>query len=174
MSHFDNARKKYGLESFTYEVLETVTESNEVLLHSKLDALEEHYIALYDSYNNGYNSTTGGSSGWVASNETRKIMSESAKERFKDPKNHPRYGTSHTEESKRRISESKKGKLTGGDNPFSKSVLCYTKDGKFVKEFSSIAEANTFVNKPVSMTGINKCCKGITKSAYGYVWKYKN
>ena len=84
------------------------------------------------------------------------------------------YGKHHSEETKKKISTSKKGTKTGGNNPFSKAVLCYTKQGEFVEEFSSIAEANIFVGKPTNMTGINKCCAGTTLSAYGYVWKYKN
>lgn len=38
-------------------------------------------------------------------------LSEKAKERFKNPENHPLYGRHHTEESKRKNSESHKGKF---------------------------------------------------------------
>lgn len=173
LSHFDNARKKYGIDSFVYEVLERIISEDFESLHLKLDELERFYISKYDSYNNGYNSTTGGSSGWIASEETRHLMSNIAKDRFQDPSHHPMYGKHHSEETKKKISTSKKGTKTGGSNPFSKAVLCYTKQGEFVREFSSIAEANIFVGKPTNMTGINKCCAGTTLSAYGYVWKYK-
>lgn len=49
---------KYGSENFTIEVLETV--SNCENLGEKLDMLEQYYINLYDTYHNGYNSTSGG------------------------------------------------------------------------------------------------------------------
>lgn len=52
----------------------------------------------------------------------------------------------------------------------SKSVLCY-KDGMLLKEYSSIHEAQRQTN--VKNYNIVRCCKGKTKKAGGYVWKYK-
>lgn len=49
----DMAIKKYGKENFTINILEEC--SNE-----KLDERERYWIAYYDTYNNGYNSTEGG------------------------------------------------------------------------------------------------------------------
>lgn len=51
-------------------------------------------------------------------------------------------------------------------------VLQFTKDCKFVNEYPSIREA-------ARCTGINhshicSCCKGLLKTAGGYIWKYKN
>lgn len=53
-----------------------------------------------------------------------------------------------------------------------RSVLQFTKDGKFVKEYPSIHEAER-------CTGIKKghicyCCKGRLLTAGGFKWKYKN
>lgn len=50
------AFRKYGIENFTFEILE---ECNKSLLNQK----EVYYISYYDTYFNGYNETTGGSSG---------------------------------------------------------------------------------------------------------------
>ena len=47
------AMRKYGIENFTFEVIE---ECNEELLNQR----EQYWIAYYDSYYNGYNSTLGG------------------------------------------------------------------------------------------------------------------
>lgn len=55
-THFKRAILKYGKESFSIEILEEVDSS-------KLDEREKYYINLYDSYNNGYNSTLGGQNG---------------------------------------------------------------------------------------------------------------
>ena len=41
-------------------------------------------------------------------------LSESAKRRLSNPENHPMYGRKHTEESKKKISEKRKGKYSGG------------------------------------------------------------
>ena len=49
-----NAIRKYGKDKFFVETLETNIPLNE------LDEKEIYYIALFDSFNNGYNSTPGG------------------------------------------------------------------------------------------------------------------
>lgn len=48
-----NAIKKYGIENFTFEVLEECS-------LSQLDEKECYWINFFDSYNNGYNLTKGG------------------------------------------------------------------------------------------------------------------
>lgn len=59
-SAIDNARRKYGPSSFTYEILERVEcdtlESRSALLNER----EVYWISYYDTYKHGYNSTTGG------------------------------------------------------------------------------------------------------------------
>ena len=47
--HFHNALRKYGVENFTFEVIDTATTLDE------LNLLEIKYVELYDSINNGYN-----------------------------------------------------------------------------------------------------------------------
>jgi hypothetical protein len=42
------------------------------------------------------------------SKEECRRLSEVAKERFKDPRNHPMYGKKHTEASRRKMSETKR------------------------------------------------------------------
>ena len=52
--HFHNALKKYGLESFSWEVLEYANNIEE------LNLLEEKYIQNFDSIDNGFNIRKGG------------------------------------------------------------------------------------------------------------------
>lgn len=47
------AIRKYGIENFTFEVIEEC-------LRNELNEKEKYWIAYYDSYNNGYNQTPGG------------------------------------------------------------------------------------------------------------------
>lgn len=47
--HFHNALRKYGIESFTFEVIDTATTLEE------LNTLEEKYVLLFDSIDNGFN-----------------------------------------------------------------------------------------------------------------------
>ena len=49
-----------------------------------------------------------------------------------------------------------------------KPVLQYDLDGNFIREWECAYD----VGKEVSKV-INNCLKGRTKSAYGYIWKYK-
>ena len=84
---FYRALRKYGWDSFEYEVLNTISADMEKDLTDKLDALEIYYIGLYDSYSNGYNSTIGGHS-------LRGI-------------NHPSYGTKLDEAHKAKLKASR-------------------------------------------------------------------
>ena len=52
----------------------------------------------------------------------------------------------------------------------SKKVLQLTKAGEFIREWSSMTEASRQVK--INCGHIGSCCKGIRKSAGGYVWKY--
>lgn len=96
---FHLALKKYGAENMRYEVLATVDIDDEVEFHKRLDFLERFYIRKFDTYCNGYNLTEGGSgtSGFVVSEETRKLLSRKRK------------GRVVSEETRRKISEAQKG-----------------------------------------------------------------
>lgn len=61
------AFKKYGIDNFSFEVVEEC-------LVSELDEKEIYYINKYDTYNTGYNQTTGGQTG--NSNNCIKISKE--------------------------------------------------------------------------------------------------
>lgn len=61
------AIREYGIDNFDFEVLAECS-------HTELNSLEKYYIALYDSYNNGYNQTIGGAG---TSNCCVKISTES-------------------------------------------------------------------------------------------------
>lgn len=64
-----SAFKKYGMDNFKFEILEEC-------LVDKLDEREIYWIDYYDSYNTGYNNTTGGQ-GWP--NAIIKISKEDLK-----------------------------------------------------------------------------------------------
>ena len=54
----------------------------------------------------------------------------------------------------------------------SKPILQYTKSGKFVREWKSTYDVER--NLGYFHNSISYCCNGKHKSAYGYVWKYKD
>jgi len=62
----------------------------------------------------------------------------------------------------------------------SKKVIQYDFNGRKINEFISAADAERFINKKLNehwknlSNNINDCCRGKQKSAYGFIWKYKN
>ena len=52
-----------------------------------------------------------------------------------------------------------------------KAVIQTSKDGTFIQEYKCTREAERATN--IDHRSINKCCKGIYKTAGGYIWKYK-
>ena len=110
----DNAVKKYGIENFKYEIVIQIVESDKFKLRKKLDELEIYYIERYDSYNNGYNMTLGGSGskGCFQTEESRKKISDKAKGRKGSM-----TGRHLTEEQRKKVSDFAKTR-TGDKNPF--------------------------------------------------------
>ena len=72
-------------------------------------------------------------------------------------------GVPLSEEHKQAISDALKG--VGA-----KKVMQYTKSGEFVREWSSMKEAE--IELGIAKSHICACCKGKLKSAGGYVWRY--
>lgn len=79
--------------------------------------------------------------------------------------------------TRERISKAMKGErhhmygLYGKDNPTSKAILQFSKDGEFIKEWSCARDA--YRELGVKPSNISKCCKGIRPNAGGYIWKFK-
>lgn len=101
--------------------------------------LESELMKWYDSIENGYNT------------------SEYASCHYK-----------HSEEHRKRVSESMKGKIYGEVRL--KPVLQFSKSGEFIAEYPSIGEAE----RCFGCNHIWDCCRGKRKSCGGFIWKYKN
>ena len=54
----------------------------------------------------------------------------------------------------------------------SKPVLQYEKSGAFVREWKSMQDVQRNLN--YGQCNISRCCNGILKTAYGYIWKFKD
>ena len=52
----------------------------------------------------------------------------------------------------------------------SKPVLQFTLDGEFIREWQSMTECT---RNGFDQSNVCNCCQGKRKSAYGYIWKYK-
>ena len=131
------------------------------------------FIQLFDSTNEGYNTSSYGSSSYKRTDKTRRKISEA-----KTGEKHPMFGKHLSEESRKKISEANTGKHHSEEHrkKISQSkgvngILQFSKDGELIAEYSSIHEAER-------QTGCNNCsicncCKGNRKSAGGFIWKYK-
>src|SRR5208282_5860115 len=87
--------------------------------------------------------------GKFISNETKEKMSKSQK------------GRHHTEETKKKILKNRKD--------VSKSILQYSKDGQFIREWESQTQASSTLHiKHISEVARNK-----QKSAGGFIWRFK-
>ena len=91
-SRLYNSLRKYGVDKHKFEILHQCEPE-------KLNELEVYYIELFQCFNNEYglNLKSGGDSQYNISDETRLKMSLA------------NIGKKHSEESKRKMSESKKG-----------------------------------------------------------------
>ena len=122
-----------------------LTKSEHIRLHMKgKHHSEEHKKKLSESH-----------IGKHYSEKTKKRMSES------------QMGKRHSEKSKKKMSESK----MGNHNAPTKPILQYTKDGEFIREWTSASEASRVLS--ICQSTITRCCQGIYKSAGCLVWRYK-
>ena len=143
-SKINNARDKYGVENFEYEIIFRVESLIEDEVKSILNEKEIQYINLFDSFENGYNSDLGGGSATYK----------------------------RTEESCQKLSESVTEYYKTHNSAVSRKVLQFTKDGIFIKEWESAAVAAKSLNK--EGCSITSVCSKLRNSAFGYIWRYKD
>ena len=173
----------YGESAFKFYVLEECSPE-------LLDEKEKYYIDYLDSmsYGNGFNLTTGGKRGNFMTDEIKQKMSKSVAESYTDelreirrqdaldywsnPENRKRmvgenngmYGKHHSEESKRKMSEAKKGKPSWRKNK--RSVLCK----ELQKKFDNASQAGKQLS--LDSSGILKVCYGQRHTCGGYHWSF--
>lgn len=87
--------------------------------------------------------------------ESRKKISEASKRPCK-------------EETRRKISEAQRGREGRGKKP----VLQFSKTGKFINEWDSLASAG--IGCSIDYKSIQQCCRGRSTASGGYRWIYKS
>jgi hypothetical protein len=82
---FHNALRKYGKESFTWEIIYQSIDQDHTL-----NVMEPYFIKEYNSYidfpnSNGYNATPGGSKNYIHSKQALSVLSNKTKLQWQDP-----------------------------------------------------------------------------------------
>lgn len=101
--HLQSSWNKYGADNFDFKLIKCCKSRY-------LDRFEKLQIKIHDSVDSskGYNLDSGGSVGYIITDEVRKKMSKA-----QSGKNHPLYGKHHSEETKQKMSESRMGEKNG-------------------------------------------------------------
>ena len=173
------ALRKYGIENFSFEVLE---ECPQELLNEK----EIFWIAHYKSNDRdfGYNVLAGGQNGgvlypnewfyelWDAGFTVGEIQKElgvshgTVKAKLEGYKDY----NAHTSRSRGAIKARNEGVLFPNQEIY--PVYQYNLMGDFVRSFSNVTEAaQNFSNKPNCSDNITHVINGKQKTAYGFQWR---
>lgn len=143
----DNAREKYGVDSFSVQILK------ECKTQDELNYWEQHYIKILNTKNPyGYNLTDGGGgqSGHHRSEETKRKISEAHKG---IRVSFGMTGHHHSEESKKKMSDAKKGK----PQPQKREKIYQYKNGILINIYISVSDA---VKDGFSWGGVSSASNG--------------
>jgi len=138
-----SAMQKYGIDAFSWQIIEECSKDD-------LEMREQHWIAVFDTFRNGYNLTAGGEYNKEVSEESRKRMSDSHKgkkqpqelieKRVKRGSEHFAYGKQRDEATRQKISQSLTGKKHSEETKAKRSkALVGRKMSKEAVEKSKIA-----------------------------------
>ena len=175
--YFYNVIQKYGWDNFEHEVIAShltkeEADNFEKLLINKLNTMDRLY---------GYNLKEGGSNGKL-SEESRKKISETLKNIYVDKTKCAMYGKHHSEETKRKNSESHKGMFAGeknyfygktycgATNPRARKIAQLDMNGNYIRSWEYIRQASNELG--INPAGISDCCRGKGKTSGGFKWMY--
>lgn len=167
------AMQEFGIENFKIEKIEEIP--NELLSQKERD-----YIAIYNSYEKGYNATKGGR-GINRSNKKQIISCYQKTENVEIV--HKETGASH--KTIRKILHEANIEIKDNKSVLTRhygvNINMLDKNTKaIIKTFKSLAEAYNYLFEKklttASVSGIRHhikaCAEGQRKTAYGYAWAY--
>ena len=168
-----NPIKKYGWHNIAHKILYSG------LTREEAEETEKRIIFEWKTNDRrfGYNIESGGNIKKEVSAESRKKNSIAhiglqAGEKngmygtHRCGKNNPFYGRKHSEETKQKISEQRKGRFCSGDNPVAKKVICIETQKIYLSMKDACRENG------INPGHLTECCKGTRKKAGGYHWSY--
>lgn len=158
LSRVDKARVKYPVDLWHCQILEIVRCASMEELDARLYERERFWIAYYDSYKKGYNSTKGGkgADGLFMPFSARRVLS--AKAKLRKP-------YERTEEHKKLMSE----RLIGHT---AKPIVSVSLDGNVVSHYDSTREAVRL--GACSQSGVMACRNGLRHVHRGCLWLLKS
>lgn len=153
------AMNKYGIENFSFEVIEEVSSE---LASEK----EQYYINLFDTYKNGYNLTLGGDGSPFVRYKQDEII-----ERYLSGQSINQICSEMQHDHKTISKILKENGIKISYTPKNKKPVAQIdkKTNEIIKIFPSAYEAEKEVP---SGKHINQVCKGSKPSAGGYKWAY--
>ena len=164
---FHVALRKHGLDDFEWEIVEDLGDCSQ----EQLDEREKYWIAFYDTYNNGYNSTLGGDNASSLINWIKTHKEENYKNALRGLYYANKYWEEHPRERLEHILTVQKISA----EKVSKKVKCVELD----IVFSSISEAEKWSMTDQNPKGqkcshqhISKVCSGKRHTCGGYHWTY--
>lgn len=178
---------------YAWHMMAIVKDKNQERYELSPEEYEEVKIAFSKALSEARSGEKHPQYGTHRSEEQKKKQSEIMRGRYSGEKNYfyglhmcgdqnPMFGKCHTEESKNKNRESNKANWTddkrkafgdarkGGNNPNSRMIYQYSKNGDFIRAWDSISEASRILH--IDGSGISACARGKYKTAGGYVWKY--
>lgn len=142
--------RKHGWDKFEKRILAELPED-------KIDWAESSMISFATLFFKVYNLDSGGNKNKSRSLETRQKLRDI------------NTGKTLSPETRLKISIAQSGKY-GSLNNNAKAVSQFSSTGVFLKSFGSIIEAANQTR--VDQSSIVKTCKGKSKTAGGFIWKY--
>lgn len=174
---FYNAIQKYGIENFSYEILEECD-------NSLLDEKEKYYIKKYDTFNNGYNLTEGGQDGRTWSKKVYQFSQKGNLIKEYDSITQAAYENKVNISSLSQVCNGKKYTLLGylwsyenkcpeiKKNRRNKIVYQFNEQGELIREFETAKNAANFYKIPI--WGIQQCAaKHNRKRVIGTIFTYE-
>jgi hypothetical protein len=144
----------------------------EILLESDdyefIKQKEREFIKLYGRRDLGLGTLVNYTDGGEGSQN--KIFTDELREKYRKPMLGNKHRLNHkwSEETRQKIKDIHKNR----DNKNKKKVLKYSLDNELIAEYESIIEAQKAIN--CKSDAIGNCLRGLSKSSYGFIWKYKN
>jgi group I intron endonuclease len=180
--------KDYWIQSLLRENLKPVFIILEEVEGDRWAEREIHWIRFYRSLSNKLtNHSDGGEGagtnqsaelrerkrqamlGRIVSDETRKKLSEKSKGRKASLETLEKMRNANLG---KKVSSETKSKMRSAAEKNRKPILQYSLDGDFIREWESIKEYGRTTGR--STKAISPCCRGLRKTANGYIWRFKN